>query len=154
MFLSSLIMLYNKFVKRLNVYFWVVDILGKLLRICSLCTDPPAPPPPPLPLGKIGEGPLLRFFLRGGGLCTQAKNVKNSLLVTFFFWRIPSILWFHIWPEVIPCFWLDGKKTPAWFYTYKGKLDASGLYTSAQNELKPRTLPKSIVKPFLSSGLS
>ena len=25
------------------------------------------PSPPPFPSGKIGEGPLLRFFRRGGG---------------------------------------------------------------------------------------
>ena len=37
---------------------------GHLLS--SLCTDPP------LPSVKIGEGPLLRFLLRGGGVCTQA----------------------------------------------------------------------------------
>ena len=86
-------MLYNKF-KHLNVYFWVVDIPGEKLRICILCTDPPPPPPS----GKIGEEPLLRFFLRGGGLCAQDKDFKNSLLVTFLT-GIHSILWFYIWPE-------------------------------------------------------
>ena len=39
----------------------------------SLCTDP-------LPSVKIGEGALLRFLLRGGGVCTQAMGRAASIM--------------------------------------------------------------------------
>ena len=61
------------------------------------------PSPPPFPSGKIGEGPLLRFFLRegAGGVCTpatvplkqesftQAKDIK--LLLFLFLSKTMSV---------------------------------------------------------------
>lgn len=42
------------------------------------------PSPPPFPSGKIGEGPLLRFFLREGaggrGLYTGYCSLKTGVL--------------------------------------------------------------------------
>lgn len=42
------------------------------LNFSSLCADP-------FPLGKIGEGPLLRFFLRGAGRSVHRLNFSPSL---------------------------------------------------------------------------
>ena len=48
-----------------------------LLPVCSsLCTDPP----PRLPSGNSEKGPLLRFSLKGGGVCTQASQSISLVL--------------------------------------------------------------------------
>ena len=52
-----------------------------LLPVCSsLCTDPPPPHPPGSPQKNSEKGPLLRFFLRGGGVCTQASQSISLVL--------------------------------------------------------------------------
>ena len=46
-----------------------------LFPVYSLCTDPPGSPQE-----KQENGPLLRFFLRGGGVCTQASQSISLVL--------------------------------------------------------------------------